>query len=144
MQKSGTFSDFLSVLDSQRRSQCIYGFCLHIHPRRLTYSGTIVVKHVWSKLRTSKYGKKKKKPTSSLNYWLADLHLASSGWLSALLFSSWRNCWSANQEKSLFPSSGAEQGQEIFVKKKTFKKWIRGVSWQAWNGTSCRRAVRIV
>lgn len=23
-------------------------------------------------------------------------------------------------------------------------KWIRGVRWQAWNGTSCRRAVRIV
>lgn len=23
-------------------------------------------------------------------------------------------------------------------------KWIRGARWQAWNGTSCRRAVRIV
>lgn len=72
--------------------------------------------------------------------------------LNALLFSSWRNRWSANTEicHSLFPClipAGGERrrGRETFASLGyDGNKWIRGVRWQAWNGTSCRRAVRIV
>lgn len=71
--------------------------------------------------------------------------------LSALLFSSWRNCWSVNTKicHSLFPhlipAGKGGEAWETFVRLGYFvNKWIRRVRWQAWNGTSCRRAVRIV
>lgn len=58
--------------------------------------------------------------------------------LSALLFSSWRNCWSANTEicHSLFPhlipaGKGGEARETFAGLGYDVNKWITGVRWQA-------------
>lgn len=58
--------------------------------------------------------------------------------LSALLFPSWKNCWSVNTEicHSLFlhliPAGKGGKALETFARLGCYvNKWIRGVRWQA-------------
>lgn len=66
------------------------------------------------------------------------------------LFSSWRNCRSVEDIcHSLVPrwlAAGmrCEAGTHLLGLGCDVNKRIRGVRWQAWNGTSCRQTVRIV